>query len=198
MSGNLGGVGSNGGNSNPYQGYNSDYGIGGDANVNNRGRFIGVKSSDESIRNLPFTTSSSSSSSSSNIRLEASEVFEASLPIAMMRAKWSCISAFGNDFELDETPTNGRVASVPEIVRARVSASFENDIWTKRYATYSDQSICRLSSGRHVVITIHGGGVLSVPISHSCRVDISRAQLVEILFSSIYSASTSDEKRVLL
>ena len=124
MSGNLGGVGSNGGNSNPYQGYNSDYGIGGDANINNRGRFISVRpKSSESIRNLPFTTSSSSS----NIRLEASEVFEASLPTAMMRAKWSCIPAFGNDFELDETPTNGRVASVRDC-RARVSASFENDI----------------------------------------------------------------------
>ena len=171
MSGNLGGVGSNGGNSNPYQGYNSDYGIGGDANINNRGRFISVRpQSSESIRNLPFTTISSSSS---NIRLEASEVFEASLPTAMMRAKWSCISTFGNDFELDETPTNGRVASVPEIVRARVSASFENDIWTKRYATYSDQSICRLSSGKHVVITIHGGGILSSPerILKSFRMD---------------------------
>jgi len=54
LSGNLGGTGSDGGGR--EDGYDADYGIGGDANIHNRGRFIGValKRASASLRSLPF------------------------------------------------------------------------------------------------------------------------------------------------
>lgn len=161
LSGNLGGVGSNGGSSNPFQGYDSDYGIGGDANINNRGRFVGVRAeSSTTLRDLPFVEHTKEG----HVRLEANAVFEASLPAALWSAQWQCVSAFGNDFTYHTTPATGRVASIMNIVRARIHADFTNDVWTKRYAALSDQSVCqRARDGSHVVVTVHGGGLLGTP-----------------------------------
>ena len=64
LAGNFGGVGSDG--SGDQWGYNSDYGIGGDASITNRGRYIGalvVRSSSSSSSSSSLSSSSSSSSS---------------------------------------------------------------------------------------------------------------------------------------
>lgn len=58
---------------------------------------------------------------------------------------------------------SGFVASLPQLMRARVAADFHNEIWNNWYTTYSEESVVTSAGGRHMVVAVHGGGVLSSP-----------------------------------
>ena len=126
-------------------GYNADYGIGGDANVDNRGRYISVApaNASTSLRNLAFRAGESGS-------FLAQSIYGSSYPTAFRLA----LSRAGDD---------GYVASLPEILHARTQASFDNDVWASEFTANSDESIVVTPGGRRVVVTIHGGGVFSSP-----------------------------------
>lgn len=169
MSGNFGGTGSDG--SGHKSGYDADYGIGGDANIHNRGRFIAVstRSSKNSFRDLTFSNYGALDAKkledmkTKSVRMEASEVFGATLPSALRQALWSTHSSFGNSKDCPERSFNGFVASLPGLLNARVQADFNNDIWKKRFTANSEQSIVKTPEGKRVVVTVHGGGIFGSP-----------------------------------
>lgn len=66
------------------------------------------------------------------------------------------------------------MASLPELLRARVSAPFDNEIWSDRFAADSDQSVVQTPEGRVVVVTAHGGGIFRSPerVDKAFRMDV--------------------------
>uniref|UniRef100_A0A7S2TSW5 Uncharacterized protein n=1 Tax=Lotharella oceanica TaxID=641309 RepID=A0A7S2TSW5_9EUKA len=184
LAGNLGGVGSDG--SGHLSGYDSDYGIGGDANIHNRGRFIAIarclSSSLTSLRDLPFGSHVSAEAKmaeemkTKGVRIEATEVFASSLAAALRQALWTTHSGFGNTKDQPERRFKGFVASLPELMHARVhcGGGFDNAVWQKRFTANTEQDIVKTPDGKRVVVTVHGGGILGSPerIEKAFRMDM--------------------------
>ena len=59
----------------------------------------------------------------------------------------------------------GFVVSLPQLLRARVLADFDNAIWNNWFTTSTEESVVELpeSPGTFVVVIVHGGGVLYSP-----------------------------------
>ncbi|MBI5398870.1 hypothetical protein HZB03_05390 [Candidatus Woesearchaeota archaeon] len=57
----------------------------------------------------------------------------------------------------------GHVASMPELLRGRVISPADNELWTKYFTALSEENVGRTPAGSAVLVTVHGGGVLSTP-----------------------------------
>ncbi len=71
---------------------------------------------------------------------------------------------------------DGFVASLPQILHARVNADYDNIIWNTWFTANSEESVVTTPQGNHVVVTVHGGGILGKPsrIERALRADLSR------------------------
>ena len=72
---------------------------------------------------------------------------------------------------------DGFVASMPQLLHARTSASYHNIIWNTWFTANSEESIVTTQRGNHVVVTIHGGGIFASPerFERSLRADLGRS-----------------------
>jgi hypothetical protein len=86
-----------------------------------------------------------------DIKMEAAIIFETHLPDALRRA-------------LEYAGDDGFVASMPQLLHARTSASFDNEIWnTWFFTSNSEESVATTPQGIHVAVAIHGGGIFATP-----------------------------------
>ena len=71
---------------------------------------------------------------------------------------------------------DGFVASMPALLHARVSASYNNIIWNTWFSAYSEENVVKTPQGNHVVVTVHGGGIFASPerFERSLRANLSR------------------------
>ncbi len=71
---------------------------------------------------------------------------------------------------------DGFVASLPQILRARVNADYDNILWNTWFTANSEESVVTTPQGNHVVVTVHGGGIFGKPsrLERSMRADLSR------------------------
>ena len=71
---------------------------------------------------------------------------------------------------------DGFVASLPQLLHARVNADYDNIIWNTWFTANSEESVVTTPQGNHVVVTVHGGGILGKPsrIERALRADLSR------------------------
>ena len=83
-------------------------------------------------------------------KVEGTAFYDASLPKARTAAQ-------------THAGEGGYVASLPQILRGRVVAPFDNEIWMDWFTANSEELIGTTSQGTPVVIAVHGGGVLSNP-----------------------------------
>ena len=72
---------------------------------------------------------------------------------------------------------DGFVASLPQLLHARVNASYDNIIWNTWFVANSEESVVTTPQGNAVVVIVHGGGIFSTPkrMERSYRADLSRA-----------------------
>ncbi|MCH8159593.1 MAG: hypothetical protein IIA08_06940 [Proteobacteria bacterium] len=83
--------------------------------------------------------------------MEAAIIFETHLPDALRRA-------------LEYAGDDGFVASMPQLLCARVNAPFDNEIWDKWFFTSnSEESMVKTPEGNHVAVIVHGGGIFAKP-----------------------------------
>ncbi len=96
-------------------------------------------------------------------RMVAAIFFESYATVALQRA----LRYAGND---------GFVASMPQLLHARVNASFDNIIWNTWFTSNSEESVVTTAQGNHVVVTVHGGGIFASPsrVERSLRADLHR------------------------
>ena len=87
----------------------------------------------------------------SDIKMEAAIIFETHLPDALRRA-------------LEYAGDDGFVASMPQLLHARVNADFDNEIWdTWFFTSTSEESVVTTPQGNHAVVVVHGGGIFATP-----------------------------------
>jgi len=83
--------------------------------------------------------------------MEAAIIFETHLPDALRRA-------------LEYAGDDGFVASMPQLLHARVNADFDNEIWnTWFFTSTSEESVATTAQGNHVAVMVHGGGIFATP-----------------------------------
>ena len=97
------------------------------------------------------------------VRMQARMFFEPHIPSALRRA----LQYAGDD---------GFVASMPQLLHARSHAPYENIIWNTWFTANSEESVVRTPQGNHVVVAVHGGGILASPerMERSLHADLSR------------------------
>ena len=82
--------------------------------------------------------------------MEAAIVYESHLPDALRRAL-----IFAGD--------DGFVASMPQLLHARVNAAYDNIIWNTWFTSNSEECVATTKQGNHVVVAVHGGGIFATP-----------------------------------
>ena len=84
-------------------------------------------------------------------KMEAEIIFETHLPDALQRA-------------LEYAGDDGFVASMPQLLQARVNADYENEIWnTWFFTSHSEESLATTIQGNPVAVMVHGGGIFATP-----------------------------------
>ena len=85
-----------------------------------------------------------------DIRMQAAIIFEPHIPTALRRA----LRYAGDD---------GFVASLPQLLHARANAPYDNIIWNTWFTSNSEECVVTTKQGNHVVVAVHGGGILATP-----------------------------------
>ncbi len=86
-----------------------------------------------------------------DVKMEAEIIFETHLPDALKLA-------------LEYAGDDGFVASMPQLLNARVNADFDNEIWNSWFFTSnSEETLAKTAQGNSVAVTVHGGGIFASP-----------------------------------
>ena len=99
-----------------------------------------------------------------DVEMEAEIFFDSHIPTALRRA----LQYAGDD---------GFVASMPQLLHARTSASYDNIIWNTWFTANSEESVITTPQGNHVVVVVHGGGIFASPerFERSFYADLDRS-----------------------
>ena len=94
---------------------------------------------------------------------------------------------------------SGVVASLPQLLHARVSAPYDNVIWNTWFTANSEESVVQTPQGNPVVVSVHGGGIFATPkrLERSYRADLDRSN-PEGLTGQYAGKITATEARDLL
>ena len=110
--------------------------------------------------------------------MEAAMFFDSYLPDALRRAR----EYAGDD---------GFVASLPQLLRARVSADYDNELWNNWFNPNSEESLVTTAQGNRVIVTIHGGGVFATPERYEELFRASTERFSEIGFTGLFAGKLS-------
>jgi len=121
-----------------------------------------------------------------DIKMEAEIFFESYATIAFQRA----LRYAGDD---------GFVASMPQLLHARVNAPYDNIIWNTWFTANSEEDVVTTKQGNHVVVTVHGGGVFAAPerFERSLRADLSRSNPEGLTGQYVPKISATEARDVL-
>ena len=113
--------------------------------------------------------------------MEAAIIYESHLPDALRRA-------------LIHAGDDGFVASMPQLLHARVGASFDNIIWNTWFTANSEECVARTPQGNWVMVAIHGGGIFASPerIRTLYHANVDRGS--ELGFTGIFAARISERE----
>ena len=115
------------------------------------------------------------------MKMEAKIIYESHLPDALRRA----LIYAGDD---------GFVASMPQLLRARVGAPYDNIIWNTWFTANSEECVATTPRGNRVVVAVHGGGIFSTPERFLRLYHSSVDRSSELGFTGIFAAKISDEE----
>ena len=115
-----------------------------------------------------------------DITMEAAVIFESYLPDALRRA-------------LNYAGDEGFVASMPQLLHARTTAPYDNEIWRIRsFASHSEENVVRTRQGNHVVVAVHGGGIFASPERFRTLYHASTSRFSELGFTGLFGARISE------
>ena len=121
-------------------------------------------------------------SKADDISMEAAVIFESYLPDALRRA-------------LDHAGDEGFVASMPQLLHARTTAPYDNEIWSIRsFASHSEENVVRTRQGNHVVVAVHGGGIFASPQRFRTLYHASTDRFSELGFTGLFGAKISERE----
>ena len=112
-------------------------------------------------------------------RMEAAIIYESHLPDALRRA----IVYAGSD---------GFVASLPQLLHARLDASFDNIIWNTWFTANSEECVARTPQGNWVLVAVHGGGIFATPERIRTLYHASVDRKSELGFTGLFAGKISE------
>ena len=112
------------------------------------------------------------------MKTEAAMFFDSYLPDALRRA-------------LEYAGDGGFVASLPQLLRARVSADYDNELWNKWFNPNTEENLVRTPQGNRVIVTIHGGGIFATPERYERLFRASTDRNSEVGFTGLFAAKLS-------
>jgi hypothetical protein len=115
------------------------------------------------------------------MKMEARIFFDSFLPLALQRA-------------LEYAGVAGCVASLPQLLRARISADYDNEIWNNWFNPNSEESLIRTPHGNRVVVTVHGGGVFATPERFEILYRASTDRSSEFGFTGLFAGKLSEKE----
>ena len=135
---------------------------------------------------LPRMAAAGEVSHKNGTKMVAAIFFDSYCTIALRRA----LRYAGDD---------GFVASLPQLLHARVDAAYDNIIWNTWFTANSEESVVTTSQGNHVVVAVHGGGIFASPerYERSVRANLDRSN-AEGLTGQYAAKITERESRDLL
>ncbi len=113
--------------------------------------------------------------------MEAAIFYDSYLPDALQRAQ-------------DYAGDDGFIASLPQLLHARVSAPFDNIIWNTWFSPNTEESLITTPQGNQVVVTVHGGGIFGTPGRYErlFRTDTNRFN--ELSFTGLFAGKITERE----
>jgi hypothetical protein len=112
---------------------------------------------------------------------EAAIFFDSFLPYALRRA-------------LEYAGKDGFVASLPQLLHARLNADYDNEIWNNWFNPNTEESLVRTPQGKRVIVTVHGGGVFATPERFEALFRASTDRHSEIGFTGLFAGRLSERE----
>ena len=112
------------------------------------------------------------------MKLEAAVFFDSYLPDALRRA-------------LEYAGEDGFVASLPQLLRARVCADYDNELWNNWFFPNTEENLVTTPQGNRVIVTVHGGGVFATPERYERLFRASTGRDCEFGFTGLFAGKLS-------
>ena len=114
-------------------------------------------------------------------KMEAAIFYDSNLPDALQQA----LGYAGDD---------GYVASLPQLLHARVNAAYDNILWNTWFTSNSEESVLRTPQGNHVLATLHGGGIFGTPERFLKLYHASTDRHCEIGFTGLFAGKLTERE----
>ena len=115
------------------------------------------------------------------MKMEAAIFYDSYLPDALRRAR----EYAGDD---------GFVASMPQLLHARVNAPYDNIIWNTWFNPNSEENIITTPQGNRVVVTVHGGGIFASPDRFEKLFRASTDRSCEVGFTGLFAGKITERE----
>jgi hypothetical protein len=115
------------------------------------------------------------------MKMEAAIFSESFLPDALRRA-------------LEYAGEEGFVASLPQLLHARVNAPYDNIIWNSWFNPNSEENMLTTLQGNLVVVTVHGGGIFGSPERYEKLFRGSTDRNSEVGFTGLFAGKISERE----
>ncbi len=115
------------------------------------------------------------------MKMEAAIFFDSYLPYALRRA-------------LEYAGEGGFVASLPQLLHARVNAPYDNIIWNTWFNPNSEENLLTSPQGNRVIVTIHGGGIFASPHRYERLFRASTDRFSEVGFTGLFAGKITERE----
>ena len=115
------------------------------------------------------------------MKMEAAIFFDSYLPYALRGA-------------LEYAGDDGFVASLPQLLHARVKAEYDNVIWSTWFNPNSEENLLTTPQGNRVVVTVHGGGIFASPERYEKLFCASTDRNSEYGFTGLFAGKISEQE----
>jgi hypothetical protein len=115
------------------------------------------------------------------MKMEAAIFFDSYLPYALRRA-------------LGYAEQDGFVASLPQLLHARVEADYGNIIWNTWFNPHTEENLITTPQGNRVIVTVHGGGIFASPERYEKLFRASTDRNSEFGFTGMFAGKISERE----
>lgn len=113
-----------------------------------------------------------------DMKMEAAIFFDSYLPYALRAA-------------LQYAGDRGFVASLPQLLHARVEADYDNIIWNTWFNPNTEENLVTTPQGNRVIVTVHGGGIFASPERFEKLYRASTDRRSEFGFTGLFAGKLS-------
>ena len=89
---------------------------------------------------------------------------------------------------------DGFVASMPQLLHARVNAPYDNIIWNTWFNPNSEENLITTNQGNRVIVAVHGGGIFASPDRFEKLFRASTDRFCEVGFTGLFAGKITERE----